>query len=301
MAGLRELKQRRSSVATTMKITRAMELIAASRIVRAQARTRAAEPYTWELERAVATLASHCEVRHPLTRSVAKPVRSAILLITSDRGLAGAYSSSAIKAAEQLHARLRAEGQEVVQYIAGRKGIAYFEFRKRKVEKSWSGFSDSPQYDHARVIADVLLEKFVQPTEQGGVDQIYLVGTRFVSMLKQDPKVIRLLPLAVVEADPGSSEAVSNMIEYHFEPDPETVLNALLPLYVANRLYFGLLTSGASELASRQKAMKSATDNAQALIETLTRDINQVRQASITQEITEIVGGASALAESASE
>lgn len=298
MAGLRELKQRRTSVSTTKKITRAMELIAASRIVRAQARTRSTEPYTWELERAVSTLASHTDVEHPLTQHVADPKRTAILLITSDRGLAGAYSSNVIKAAERLHAKLRDEGQEVVQYITGRKGISYFEFRKRPIEHSWDGFSDAPQYAHAREIADVLLEKFEQPTEDGGVDQIYIVGTRFVSMLTQEPKVVRMLPLSVVDGDEAGS---GHMPDYRFEPDPETVLNELLPLYVANRIYFGLLTSAASELASRQKAMKSATDNAQTLIETLTRDINQARQASITQEITEIVGGASALAESASE
>lgn len=302
MAGLRELKQRRTSVATTKKITRAMELIAASRIVKAQARTRAAEPYTWELERAVATLASHCDVEHPLTREVENPQRSAILLVTGDRGLAGAYSSNVIRAAEQLHTKLKEDGQEVLHYIAGRKGNAYFEFRKRPIEHSWQGFSDAPHYAHAREIADVLLERFERPVEEGGVDQIYIVGTRFVSMLTQTPKVIRMLPLEVVDADEGASEGQHfNMPEYRFEPDPETVLNALLPLYVANRVYFALLTSGASELASRQKAMKSATDNAQSLIETLTRDINQARQASITQEITEIVGGASALAESASE
>lgn len=305
MAGLRELKQRRSSVATTKKITRAMELIAASRIVKAQSRTRAAEPYTTELERAVSMLASNCDVEHPLTRHVESPQRSAILLITGDRGLAGAYSSNVIKAAEQLHARLKEEGQEVVQYLAGRKGITYFEFRKRAIEKSWQGFSDAPEYDHARMIADELLAKFNQPTDEGGVDQIYIVGTRFVSMLTQTPRVVRMLPLEIVEADEEGHDSVADdpylMADYRFEPDAETVLDALLPLYVANRVYFALLTSGASELASRQKAMKSATDNAQSLIETLTRDINQARQASITQEITEIVGGASALAESASE
>ncbi|PIF00935.1 MAG: F0F1 ATP synthase subunit gamma [Propionibacterium sp.] len=304
MAGLRELKQRRNSVSTTKKITRAMELIAASRIVKAQSRTRAAEPYTWELQRAVSTLAYHCDVDHPLTQWAEQPKRSAILLVTADRGLAGAYSTNVIKAAEQLHAKLIDDEQEVVQYIVGRKGISYFEFRDRKIERSWSGFSDAPEYDNAREIADELLAKFIQPTEEGGVDQIYLVGTRFVSMLTQTPKVIRMLPLEVVDVDDADEEGNHEddlMPDFKFEPDPETVLDALLPLYVANRLYFGLLTSAASELASRQKAMKSATDNAQSLIETLTRDINQARQASITQEITEIVGGASALAESANK
>lgn len=300
MAGLRELKQRLASVGTTKKITRAMELIAASRIVKAQQRTRASEPYTWELEHAVSTLAGHTDIVHPLTRVVENPKRTAILLITGDRGLAGAYSANVIRAAEQLHTKLIEEGQEVVQYIAGRKGISYFEFRRRAIERTWDGFSDSPTYSDARAIADVLLEKFNTPTEQGGVDQIFLVGTRFVSMLTQTPRVIRMLPLEVVDDSPGG-EPEAELLDYQFEPDAASVLDALLPLYVSNRVYFALLTSGASELASRQKAMKAATDNAESLIETLTRDINQARQATITQEITEIVGGASALADSASE
>ncbi|CAI9410375.1 F0F1 ATP synthase subunit gamma [Aestuariimicrobium sp. T2.26MG-19.2B] len=298
-ASLRELRQRRKSVQTTKKITRAMELIAASRIVKAQQAAAAAAPYSRELFRAVSAVATFSDVDHPLTNDVESPQRSAVLLITSDRGLAGAYSSSVIKAGEQLTARLHHEqGQEVLPYLAGRKAIGYYGFRKRQVAQQWDGFSDSPTYTQAREIADALIEAFLTPTEEGGVDEIHIVFTRFVSMMTQTPTVVRLLPLEVVEGTepPAPGELLP---EYEFEPDPETVLDRLLPLYVANRVHFALLQSAASELASRQRAMKSATDNAQTLIETLTRQENQARQAEITQEISEIVGGASALAESA--
>ena len=300
-ASLRELRQRRKSVQTTKKITRAMELIAASRIVKAQQAASAAAPYSRELFRAVSAVATFSDVDHPLTSAVENPRRAAMLLITSDRGLAGAYSSSVIKAGEQLTARLRdEEGQEVLPFLAGRKAIAYYGFRKRNVARTWDGFSDAPTYAHAREIADALIEAFLTPTDEGGVDEIHLVFTRFVSMMTQTPSVVRLLPLEVVEGTepPAPGELLP---AYEFEPDAETVLDRLLPLYVANRVHFALLQASASELASRQKAMKSATDNAQTLIETLTRQENQARQAEITQEISEIVGGASALAETAQD
>lgn len=223
-----------------------------------------------------------------------------MLLITSDRGLAGAYSANAIKAAEQLHAKIIQEGQENVQYITGNKGVAYFEFRNRHIEQSWTGFSDRPTYAEAKEIADVLLERFLRPYEEGGVDQIHIVGTRFVSMMTQNPMAVRLLPLVVEDAPADYVDSAEETYPfYDFEPDAKTVLDTVLPLFVADRIHTALLQSAASELASRQSAMKSATDNAQELIEKLTRAENQARQAGITQEITEIVGGASALAESA--
>ena len=299
-SSLRELRQRKQSVSTTKKITRAMELIAASRIVKAQQVARAAVPYTLTLTRAVSALASVHDIEHPLLVDVENPKRSAILLITSDRGLAGAYSSNVIKAGEALRQKLMDEGQEVVQYITGQKGVAYLDFRHREVEQKWTGFSDRPQYSDARAIADVLLEKFLLDTEQGGVDQLHIVNTAFVSMLTQTANARRLLPLVVTDAaapvDPQPDEVIPY---YDFEPNAKEVLDRLLPLFVANRIHTALLQSAASELASRQRAMKSATDNAQTLIEQLTREANQARQAEITQEITEIVGGASALSESA--
>jgi len=299
-ASLRELRSRKTSVSTTKKITRAMELIAASRIIKAQQRARAAAPFARELTRSVSAVATFSNVDHPLTTEKDNPSRAAVLLITSDRGLAGAYSSAVIKAGEQLTALLRDDGKEAVPYLTGRKAAAYYQFRKRKVAGQWEGFSDAPSYKEAREIADALIEAFSKPTEEGGVDEIHIVFTRFVSMLTQTPEVIRLLPLEVVEGEePPSDEELLPL--YEFEPDAETVLDELLPLYVASRIQACLLQAAASELASRQKAMKSATDNAQQLIERLTREANQARQAEITQEISEIVGGASALADANTE
>lgn len=298
-SSLRELRQRRNSVATTKKITRAMELIAASRIVKAQQVARAAIPYTNALTHAVSALATYSDViEHPLLTDVTPARRSAMLLITGDRGLAGAYSANVIRAAEQLNTKLVDEGQEVVQYITGNKGVGYFEFRHRDIERSWTGFSIAPEYRHAKEIADVLIERFLTPYEEGGVDQIHVVSTRFVSMLTQQAQAVRLLPLVVEESDDPVTDD-EYLPYYDFEPSAEEVLDQVLPMYVANRIYTALLQSSASELASRQRAMKSATDNAQQLIERLTREANAARQAEITQEITEIVGGAAALSESA--
>ena len=299
-ASLRELRSRRTSVSTTKKITRAMELIAASRIVKAQQRARAAAPFARELTRAVSAVATFSNVDHPLTTEKDNPTRAAVLLITSDRGLAGAYSSAVIKAGEQLTALLRDEGKETVPYLTGRKAASYYQFRRRTVADKWEGFSEAPSYKEAKEIADTLIEAFRRPTEEGGVDEIHIVYTRFVSMLTQTPEVVRLLPLEVVEGDAAPSE--DDLLPlYEFEPDAESVLDELLPLYVASRIQACLLQAAASELASRQKAMKSATDNAQSLIERLTRDANQARQAEITQEISEIVGGATALADANSQ
>jgi F-type H+-transporting ATPase subunit gamma len=295
-ASLRELRQRRQSVSTTKKITRAMELIAASRIIKAQRRAQAAAPYARELTRAVSAVATFSNVEHPLTTEKENPRRAAMLLITSDRGLAGAFSSSVIKEGEQLTRLLTDGGKEVVPYLSGRKAIAFYSFRKRHVAATWEGFSDAPTYANAREISDALIGAFLTGGDDGGVDEIHVVYTRFVSMLTQRVEVIRLLPLEVVEGtEPPESDELLPL--YDFEPDAETVLNELLPLYVASRIQYCLLQSAASELASRQRAMKSATDNAQELIERLTREANQARQAEITQEISEIVGGASALAE----
>jgi F-type H+-transporting ATPase subunit gamma len=295
-ASLRELRQRRSSVSTIKKVTRAMELIAASRIIKAQQRAQSAAPYARELTRAVSAVATFSNVEHPLTTEAENPSRAAVLLITSDRGLAGAYSSSVIKEGEKLNQLLRESSKEPVPYLTGRKSVAFYGFRRRDVAGKWDGFSDAPTYAHAREIADTLIESFLTPTAEGGVDEIHVVFTRFVSMLTQRVDVIRMLPLEVVEGE-EAPETDELYPLYEFEPDAATVLDELLPLYVASRIHYCLLQGAASELASRQKAMKSATDNAQQLIERLTREANQARQAEITQEISEIVGGASALAE----
>jgi F-type H+-transporting ATPase subunit gamma len=301
---LREYRARIKSVESTKKITRAMELIAASRIIKAQQRARAAAPYARELTRAVSAVATYSNVDHPLTTEPENPHRAAILLVTSDRGLAGAYSSSVIKEGERLAEKLREEGKEVDTYISGRKGVAYFNFRRRPIVEQWSGFSDQPTYDVAREIGDRLIEAFLAGTteadesERGvnGVDEVHVVFTRFRSMLVQEPTAIRLLPLEVVEGEePPEPEEVLPL--YEFEPSAAEVLDGLLPRYVQSRIYFALLQAAASELAARQRAMKSATDNAEELIKKYTRIANQARQAGITQEISEIVGGVNALAD----
>jgi F-type H+-transporting ATPase subunit gamma len=299
-ASLRELRARRASASNIKKITRAMELIAASRIIKAQQRARAAAPYQAELTRAVSALATYSNVDHPLLTEAENPTRAAMLLITADRGQAGAYSSTLIREGEQLRELLAGNGLEVVPYLAGRKAQAFYHFRQRPVAGEWGGFSDNPSYADARAIADALLEAFNTPTAEGGVDEIHIVYTRFESMISQRPEVIRLLPLEVVEGtEPPAADELLPL--YDFEPNGETVLEELLPLYVASRIHFCLLQAAASELAARQRAMKSATDNAEDLIQRLTREANQVRQAGITQEISEIVGGANALADAAAD
>ena len=295
-AQLRVYRRRIKAVQSTKKITKAMELIAASRISKAQAAVNAARPYEREITRVLSALASQSTIDHPLLNEKPNPSRAAVLVINSDRGLAGGYSSNALKQAEALASLLREEGKEQVFYLIGRKSQAYFRFRNRSFVEAWTGFSEKPTYVDAKTAADALIEAFVTPTEEGGVDEIHVIFTRFISMLTQRVDVIRMLPLEVVEGEesPPTDELLPL---YEFEPDAETVLDELLPLYVASRIHYCLLQGAASELASRQKAMKSATDNAQQLIERLTREANQARQAEITQEISEIVGGASALAE----
>ncbi|HEX6486764.1 MAG TPA: F0F1 ATP synthase subunit gamma [Nocardioidaceae bacterium] len=299
---LREYRARIKSVESTKKITRAMELIAASRIIKAQQRAQAAAPYARELTRAVSAVATYSNVDHPLTTEPEDPKRAAILIVTSDRGLAGAYSSSVLKEAERLAEKLRGEGKEVDAYITGRKGVAYFNFRRRPIVEQWSGFSDQPTYDVAREIGDRLIEAFLSEEEKAsedrgaGVDEVHVVYTRFRSMLVQEPTAVRLLPLEVVEEEerPAREEVLPL---YEFEPSAAEVLDGLLPRYVQSRIYFALLQAAASELAARQRAMKSATDNAEELIKKYTRIANQARQAGITQEISEIVGGVNALAD----
>jgi len=300
---LREYRARIKSTESMKKITRAMELIAASRIIKAQQRAQASAPYARELTRAVSAVATYSNVNHPLTKEEENPTRAAVLVITSDRGLAGAYSSSVLKEAERLGERLRAEGKEIDTYICGRKGEAYYRFRQRPIVKSWTGFSDQPSYDVAAEIGRTLIESFIKdPGEEGDVDEVHVVYTRFRSMLTQEPTAIRMLPLEVVEAEEGTSDEKPDLLPlYEFEPSAEAVLDALLPQYVQSRIFYALLQAAASELAARQKAMKSATDNADELIKKYTRVANQARQSGITQEISEIVGGVNALADAQAE
>ena len=294
-AQLREYRARIRSAQTTKKITRAMELIAASRIQRALARVKASAPYARAVTRAVSAVATYSNVDHVLTTEPAKIERAAIVVFASDRGLAGAFNANALRASEELATLLQGQGKDVVYYLIGRRAVGYFSFRKRAFEKVWAGDTDTPQFGTAREIGQELVRRFVQPTSEGGVDEIHIVYNRFVSMLTQEPEVVRLPPLEVVEGVEAPEDRDAVFLLYEFEPDAEDVLDALLPVYIESRIYNALLQSAASKHAATQKAMKSASDNADSLIRDYTRLANNARQAEITQQISEIVGGADAL------
>jgi F-type H+-transporting ATPase subunit gamma len=274
-----------------------MEMIAASRVVKAQRKVAASTPYATELTRAVTAVATGSNTKHPLTTEAENPTRAAVLLLTSDRGLAGAFNSNAIKAAEKLTAKLEAEGKEVVSFIVGRRGVAHYNFRERKIAESFTGFTDDPSYADAKKVAAPLIEAIETETAEGGVDELHIVYTEFVSMMTQTAIEARLLPLSLDEVAAEAAPKGEILPLFDFEPSAEDVLDALLPRYVESRIYNALLQSAASKHAATRRAMKSATDNAGDLIENLTRLANQARQAEITQEISEIVGGASALAD----
>ena len=283
------------SVKATKKITKAMELISASRIVKAQQRVAASSPYANELTRAVTAVASFSSTNHPLTTPSENPRRAAVLIITADRGMAGAYSNAAIKEGDQLVTALRERGLATEAYLVGRKAVNYYRFRSRKIAGSWTGFSDNPTYAHAKEVSDALISAFIADAETvaTGVDELHIVYTQFKSMITQIPEARRMLPLEVVESEATSSTLLPM---YEFEPNAAEVLNSLLPRYIEARVFNAMLQSAASEHAARRRAMKSATDNADELIKSLTRLANAARQAEITQEISEIVGGADALA-----
>ena len=294
-AQLRVYRRRMRSVKATKKITKAMELISASRIVKAQQRVTASTPYANELTRAVSAVASYSSTNHPLTTPHENPRRAAILIISADRGMAGAYSTNAIKEGEKLAALLRERGLQVSNFLVGRKAVNYYKFRNREMAGTWTGFSDNPTYENAKEIADALLSAFLaDSTETNGVDEIHIIFTQFKSMLTQEATAKRMIPLEVVESSAPVPTGLLPM--YEFEPNAGEVLNALLPRYIEARIFNAMLQSAASEHAARRRAMKSATDNAEDLIKSLTRLANAARQAEITQEISEIVGGADALA-----
>jgi len=295
-AQLRVYRQRMRSVQSMKKITRAFELIAASRMVKAQQRSKAWAPYATAITRAVSAVATYSNEEHPLITEKVDTRRAAMLVVTADRGLAGAYSSNVLKASEQLAQHLRDEGKEVVPFLVGRKAAAYYRFRGRETAQEWSGFSDKPSYEVAQEIAQALISAFLTDEADGGIGEIHVVYTRFVNMVTQVPVVVRMLPLEVVEGqEPPMPDEVLPL--YEFEPSTGAVLDALLPKYIEARVYNMLLQGAASELASRQRAMKSATDNAEELIKKYSRLANTARQAEITQEISEIIGGANALSD----
>ena len=291
-AQLRVYRQKIKSAQTTKKITRAMELIAASRIQKAKARVEASNPYNDAITRAVSAVATHSKLDHPLITEAENIQRAAVVIFTSDRGLAGAFNSQVLREAEELNELLTEEGKEVKFYLIGRKAQGYFNFRNRPSERAWIGDTENPTFETAKEISDAVLGAYATPAEEGGVQEIHLVYNKLVSMVSQVPLVKRLLPLEVVE---GVAESSDLEPLYEFEPDPDTVLDTLLPAYIESRIFNALLESAAAKHAATQKAMKSASDNADALIRDYTRLANNARQAEITQQISEIIGGADAL------
>jgi F-type H+-transporting ATPase subunit gamma len=294
-AQLRVYRQKIRTAQTTKKITRAMELISASRIQKAQQRVQASAPFARAVTRAVSAVATYSNVNHVLTTEVPNPTRAAIVIFTSDRGLAGAFNSQVIREASELRTRLEGDGKEVVHFLVGRKAVQYFAFRRRAAEREWTGGTDNPEFETAQEIAEAIVAKFVQPTADGGVDEIHIVYNRFVSMLVQQPETVRLLPLEIVEGVESPEDAHAVFPLYEFEPDAGEVLDALLPVYIESRLFNAMLQSAAAKHAATQKAMKAASDNADKLITDYTRLANNARQSEITQQISEIVGGADAL------
>jgi F-type H+-transporting ATPase subunit gamma len=301
-ATLRELRGRIRSAGSIKKITKAQELIATSRIGRAQNRLHAARPYAFEITSMLTTLAAEAALDHPLLVEREDAKRAGVLVVTSDRGLCGAYNSNVFRRAEELFSLIRQEGKTPIAYAVGRKALNYYRFRNWNVTDSWNGFSEQPTYENAQDIASTMVDAFLagaddhgdDPGPDGvlGLDELHIVYTEFKSMMSQNAVAHRIAPMVVeyVEEETGPRTL------YSFEPDATTLFDALLPRYLATRIYAALLESAASELASRQRAMKSATDNADDLIKALTLEANRERQAQITQEISEIVGGANALA-----
>ncbi|RCW45245.1 ATP synthase F1 subcomplex gamma subunit [Halopolyspora algeriensis] len=307
MAQLRELRDRIRSVQSTRKITKAQELIATSRIMKAQARVEASRPYADEITRVLSALADASPLDHPLLQERDNPKRAGVLVVTSDRGFCGAYNANVLRATEELMTLLREQGKTPVLYVIGRKGQDYYRFRNREIARSWTGFTDRPDYANAADVGETMVKAFMagaddyvdeaDPDATLGVDELHLVHTEFVSMLNQKPTVRRIAPLEVEYSE--SPETLRPA--YDFEPEAQTLFGELLPKYINTRLFAGLLDSAASEHAARRSAMKSATDNADEIVRNLSREANQARQAQITQEISEIVGGVEALSSAGSE
>lgn len=312
-AQLRVLRRRIASVSSTKKITKAMELVATSRIAKAQERVAASLPYSWAITDVMTALASAADIHHPLLQPRPRVRRAGVVVVTSDRGLCGAYNANVIRTAEELITKLHDDGKQVLLYVVGRKGVTYYSFRDREIEASWTGFSEQPTFADAREISEMLISAFMAGADDAdgdadtpvagpdgvvGVDELHVVHTQFKSLMTQTPVANFLAPLRVEE-----TEATEDIVlpAYEWEPDPDTLLDVLLPKYINTRIYAALIDAAASESAARRRAMKSATDNAEEMIQTLSRQMNAARQAEITQEISEIVGGANALAAAGSE
>ncbi|MBO3732512.1 F0F1 ATP synthase subunit gamma [Glycomyces niveus] len=304
-AQLRTLRKRLKSTQSIKKITKAQELVATSRIAKAQDRVAASLPYARAMTGVMTSLASNASINHPLLQPRPQVRRAGVLVVTADKGMCGAYNANVIRTAEQLVSRLAEEGKRPVLYVAGRKGVDYYRFRSRAIAHSWTGFSQLPKVSDAQEITRTLLAAFMSGADDVGddagadgilgVDELHIVHTKFVSLLTQTPEPRQLAPLEVEEVEESELEEHVLLPDYEFEPNPEALLDALLPKYLTTRIYAALIDAAASELASKRRAMKAASDNADELIKTLRRSANAARQAAITQEISEIVGGASAL------
>ncbi|GAA4893636.1 F0F1 ATP synthase subunit gamma [Actinomycetospora straminea] len=344
-ASLRVLRRRIRSTKNIAQITKAMEMVAASRIAKAQARVQAARPYSDEFTHVLTTAAKAGANDHPLLEAREEPSRAGVLVVTSDRGLCGGYNANVLREAERVMRELSDDGKEPSLFVIGGKGVAYFRFRNREMSGQWTGFSEVPDYANAAHAADTLTACFLtggdetvqRPSDddgQGsggsgegsgegseggssraasfvppedaegldGVDELHVVFTAFTSVASQSVTSRQIAPLVLEEEESGDEEQSSSdpeerQAEYEFEPEPEVLFDRLMPKYLRARVFAALLDAAASESAARQRAMKAATDNANDLVENLTREANQARQAQITQEISEIVGGANALAE----
>ena len=301
-ATLRELRGRIRSAQSIKKITKAQEMIATSRIGKAQTRLEEARPYATEITNMLTTLAEEAALDHPLLVERAEPKRAGVLVVSSDRGLCGAYNSSILRRSEELFSRLRQDGKTPVLFTVGRKALNYYTFRNWDINESWTGFSERPSYEDAVKVAETLVDAFMAGSEgngeengEPGVDELHILYTEFKSMMSQSAEAHRIAPMVVEYVEDDNEPKTL----YSFEPDATTLFESLLPRYLTTRVYAALLESAASELASRQRAMKSASDNADDLVKDLTLQANRERQAQITQEISEIVGGANALADAA--
>ena len=283
---LRAVKRRIGSVKSTQKITRAMELIASSRIIKAQRRVEAARPYAEQLRNLMASVTRNAgNLDHPLLKQRDGEGRVGTIIITADRGLAGAYNSNVIRAAE----RDMKDHADTKLFLSGKKAISYFKFRGYDFSDAWEGYSDQPKIENARKVAKAAVEAFAK----GEIDEVRLAYTKFESALIQRPAVVKLLPASAEDVTGETDDA--SRANYVFEPEPEDILNFLLPRYIEGAVLQAMLEAAASEHSARRRAMKAATDNADELIEGLTRVYNQVRQAEITTEIMEVIGGAEAL------
>jgi F-type H+-transporting ATPase subunit gamma len=287
---LRQLRRRIKSVESTQQITRAMEMIAASRIQKAIRRLEASLPYAQQIHDIIKGLAATAEVvTHPLLAPHETVESIGLCVNTSDRGLAGAYNANIFRRVEDLVSKHQRDGKEVRLYMVGKKGQSYFRFQGWEFAETWGGFTEEPAIEDALDIAETLMDDY----REQRIDEVHLVYTDFQSQMVQKVANLRILPVDAEEFA-GGDEIPPDFI---FEPDPESILDRLIPRFVEAMVFSSLLESSASEHAMRQRAMKAATDNAEELQEDLERELNQARQAQITQEISEIVGGAEALSE----